>query len=103
MEHDANDKSVKKKVQLELELETKTTDTSKNPFQTIIDLAKAVDAWRIFPRIFISVYIYLLYRSIVWFMALPNPTVEQAGLISVMTGVGAAWFGMYTKTRGDGD
>jgi hypothetical protein len=93
----------KKKIQLELEVDTSTTNSSKNPFQSVIHLAKAIDAWRIFPRIFISVYIYLLYVSVIWFMELESPTMEQAGLISVMTGIGAAWFGLYTRTNGDGN
>lgn len=75
----------------------------KNKYQNWIDLAKAIDAWRIFPRIFISVYIYLVYAVVTWYMALETPSIEQSGLVSVMTGVGAAWFGSYTKTRGDGD
>jgi hypothetical protein len=45
---------------------------------------------------------YLLYKSTMWFMALEAPTIEQAGLISVVTGIGAAWFASYTATKGDG-
>ena len=51
-----------KKVNLELEIDTSTVDSSKNRYQGLIDLAKAVDSWRIFPRIFISTYIFLLYK-----------------------------------------
>ena len=47
-----------KKVNLELEIDTSTVDSSKNRYQGLIDLAKAVDAWRIFPRLFLSVYIF---------------------------------------------
>ena len=66
--------------------------------EKVIRLAKAFDAWRVFPRIFISVYITLLYKSVVWFMSLPAPSVEQAGLISVITGIGAAWFTAYVNS-----
>lgn len=93
----------KKKVQLDLEVDTAVIDSSKNPFQNWIHAAKAIDAWRIFPRAFITVYIYLLYEVVIWFMSLEAPTTQQAGLISIMTGVGAAWFGLYTKTKGDGN
>jgi len=31
-------------------------------------------------------------------MDLPNPTLEQSGLISIVVGAGAAWFGLYTGT-----
>ena len=51
----------KKKINIELEVDTSTVDSSKNPFQWMIHLAKAVDAWRIFPRLFLTVYIVLLY------------------------------------------
>jgi hypothetical protein len=27
---------------------------------------------------------------------LPGPTMEQSGLVSVVVGAGAAWFGLYT-------
>ena len=67
-----------------------------NKYQKWINLAHAVDQWRIFPRIFISTYIYLLYKVVTWYMALPNPTMEQSGLVSIVVGAGAAWFGLYT-------
>jgi len=88
----------KRTVQIELEVDTKTVDSSKNPYQKWIDLAKAVDAWRIFPRAFLSVYIFLLYYSTIWFMGLENPSLEQSGLISIIVGAGAAWFGLYAGT-----
>ena len=90
---------VKKTIQIDLEVDTATTDTSKNPFQWLIHLARAVDAWRIFPRVFITTYIYLLYKVVIWYMALPSPTMEQSGLVSIVVGAGAAWFGLYTGSR----
>ena len=87
-----------KKVNLELEIDTSTVDSSKNRYQRLIDLAKAVDAWRIFPRLFLSVYIFLLYKVTIWFMNLPTPTFEQSGLVSIVVGAGAAWFGLYAGT-----
>ena len=77
------------------ELEDKET---KNPWQRLIFMAQAVDAWRIFPRAFLSVYIFLLYYATMWFMNLPEPTLEQSGLISIIVGAGAAWFGLYAGT-----
>ena len=69
---------------------------SENKYQRWIDLARAVDQWRIFPRAFITMYIYLLYKVVIWYMALQAPTMEQSGLVSVVVGAGAAWFGLYT-------
>jgi len=71
----------------------------RNKYQKYIDLATMVDAWRIFPRVFICTYIYLLYKVVVWFMALPDPNMNQAGLVSVVVGAGAAWFGLYTQSK----
>lgn len=79
--------------------DTATPPYNPNRFDLLIDLAGAIDNFRIFPRVFISVYIYLVYKTITWFMELPAPTVEQAGLISVVTGIGAAWFGLYVNTK----
>ena len=87
-----------KKVNIELEIDTNTVDSSKNKYQGWIDLAKAVDAWSIFPRLFLTVYIFLLYYSTMWFMGLENPSLEQSGLISIIVGAGAAWFGLYAGT-----
>ena len=87
-----------KKVNLELEIDTNTIDSSKNRYQGLIDLAKATDSWRIFPRIFISTYIFLLYKVVIWYMNLQAPTMEQSGLVSVVVGAGAAWFGLYAGT-----
>ena len=74
--------------------------TNINPHQKWIHLAQAVDSWRIFPRVFLSVYIFLLYYSTMWFMALEEPSLEQSGLISIIVGAGAAWFGLYAGTSG---
>ena len=49
----------KRTVQIDLEVDTKTVDSSKNPYQGWIHMARAVDAWRIFPRLFLSVYVFL--------------------------------------------
>ena len=73
---------------------------TKNPHQRWIFLAQAVDSWRIFPRAFLTVYIFLLYYTVMWFMELPEPSFEQSGLISIVVGAGAAWFGLYAGTSG---
>ena len=91
----------KKTVQIELEVDTKTVDSGKNPYQKWIWLSNMIDAWRIFPRAFLSIYIFLLYYSTMWFMNLPDPTLEQSGLISIIVGAGAAWFGLYAGTAKD--
>ena len=69
-----------------------------NPWQKWIWFSNMIDAYRIFPRAFLTVYIYLLYYCTMWFMALEAPTFEQSGLISIVVGAGAAWFGLYAGT-----
>ena len=71
-----------------------------NPYQKWIHLAKTIDAWRIFPRVFVGVYIYLLYAVVIWFMTIAEPNLEQAGLVSVVVGAMAAVFGIYAGTSG---
>ena len=92
----AASEGVSKKVKLDLEVDTSVKDLGPNPYAKIIHMAKAVDSWRIFPRIFITTYIVLLYKCVIWYMELPDPTMEQSGLISIVVGAGAAWFGLYT-------
>ena len=67
-------------------------------YQKSNDLAHAMDQWRIFPRLFLTVYIFLLYYAAMWFMGLEAPSLEQSGLVSVLVGAGAAWFGLYAGT-----
>ena len=89
---------IKKKIELEVEFDTTEKAVEQNRFQVLLELADAVDAWRIFPRAFITTYMVLLYKTAIWFMTLPEPNTAQAGLISVVVGAGAAWFGLYTST-----
>ena len=91
-----NQEPIKKK--LELDIDVTPHNQSANPYQKWIHLARAIDSWRIFPRLFLSVYIFLLYYSTMWFMGLEDPSLEQSGLISIIVGAGAAWFGLYAGT-----
>jgi len=86
----ATQDSTTRKVKLDLEVDTSVKDMGPNPYQRVIHLARAIDAWRIFPRLFLTVYIVLLYKCVIWYMNLPNPTLEQSGLISICR----CWRGM---------
>ena len=88
----------KQKISVDLEIDTSMKDLGVNPYAKLIHMARAVDAWRIFPRLFLTVYIFLLYKVTIWFMNLPTPTLEQSGLVSIVVGAGAAWFGLYSGT-----
>ena len=54
-------------------------------------LIENLDKLRIFPRLFITVYIWMFYDVVQWFMSLPDPTNQQEGLVSIIVGAGAAW------------
>ena len=99
----ADGEKLSKKVKLDLEVDTSIKDLGPNPYAKLIHLARAVDSWRIFPRVFITTYIILLYKCVIWYMALPAPTLEQSGLISIVVGAGAAWFGLYTGSSNKQD
>ena len=75
-----------------------TNEDRKNPWQKWVFAAETIDAWRIIPRLFLGIYMYLLYFATFWFMDLPEPSLEQSGLISILVGAGAAWFGLYTSS-----
>ena len=84
--------------ELKQEIFELTHDDTKNPWQKWIFFAKMIDAWRVIPRLFLGVYVYLLYYATFWFMELPEPSIEQSGLISILVGAGAAWFGLYVNS-----
>lgn len=63
-----------------------------------LEIAKTIDAFRIFPRLFIVTYIILILSGAFWFMGLVEPTAVQAGFMSVLVGAGAAWFGLYVNS-----
>ena len=79
-------------------IRTLEDEKNDNPYQKFIFVAQAIDSWRIIPRCFLGVYMYLLYFTTFWFMDLPDPSFEQSGLISIVVGAGAAWFGLYTNS-----
>jgi hypothetical protein len=71
---------------------------AENPFAKWIHFARVLDAYRIFPRLFFTVYIVLSLWSGVWFMGLAAPTAAQAAFMSTLVGAGAGWFGIYCGT-----
>jgi lysozyme len=54
-----------------------------------------LNAWRIIPRILMFAMIAMTYRTVEWFMSLPDPNPEQAALVSVMTGALTGAFGLF--------
>ena len=60
-------------------------------------LPEYFDRWRVFPRLLIGIYTYLLYQVVTWAMYLPDLSVSQAGVVAAILGVGAAWFQIYVS------
>ena len=63
-------------------------------------LADTLNNLRVVPRCMLITYMVVFYQVVQWFMALPDPNMAQAGLVSVITGAGAAWFGLYVSSGG---
>ena len=63
-------------------------------------LAGLLDKFRVIPRLVMLAYIYAFYKSVTWFMQLPDPTNSQAMYISTIVGAGAAFFGLYVGKPG---
>jgi len=57
--------------------------------------------WKILPRLMMIMMSIQVWRVVEWFMTLPNPTMEQSALVSVvtgaMTGAFAVWLGHEKK------
>ena len=54
-----------------------------------------LNEWRIIPRVLMLAMLVMTYRVVEWFMSIPTPTLEQAGLVSVMTGALTGAFGLF--------
>ena len=50
---------------------------------------------QVIPRLMMVAMIFKTYRVVEWFMTLPAPSLEQAGLVSVMTGALTGSFGLF--------
>lgn len=54
-----------------------------------------LNQWRVVPRLLMIAMVFMTYRVVEWFMTIPEPTLEQAGLVSVMTGALTGSFGLF--------
>ena len=64
-----------------------------------VEIPQLMSNWRLIPRLFMVLYGMAFYQTMTWFMALENPNNAQAGLVSVVVGAGAAWFGLYVNGK----
>jgi len=77
-----------------VEVDRSTTEVESASWYNQVS-AEAIDKWRIWPRMLITLYGVMFYTVCDWFMSLPNPTNAQSAFVSVIVGAGAAWFGLY--------
>ena len=68
------------------------------PWMKWVHFAHMIDSYRIFPRLFMIVYMILLITSGNWFMGLAEPLASQSAFVSTIWAAGAAWFGLYVNT-----
>ena len=75
--------------------------------QQILDFSEVIDAFRLVPRILLIAVGFLVWHVVEWFMALKEPSTQQATLVATITGIIPAVIGLYqnsgrfwgTKTR----
>jgi|TARA_Y100000004_G_scaffold187559_1_gene240518 hypothetical protein len=64
-------------------------------------MATVLDEWKVWPRVMMLAFTIMSWRVVEWFMNLPDPTTQQAGLVSVVmgaaTGAFAIWMGKETS------
>ena len=63
--------------------------------ETVEKWTHTIDTFKIIPRALILLWMYLTYSVVFWFMSLEAPTLEQSGLVSIITGAQAAAFGLF--------
>ena len=54
-----------------------------------------IDDWKVFPRLMMFVVTLLTYQTVHWYMGLPDPTVQQSGLVSICMGALTGCFGIW--------
>lgn len=63
--------------------------------QIVEQWSHAVDSFKIIPRALILLYMYLTYKTVFWYMGLPDPSLEQSGMVSVITSAQAVALGLF--------
>ena len=61
--------------------------------------ATIIDNYKIFPRLMMLAVTVLTYQSVHWYMALPDPSFEQSGLVSVCMGALTGCFGIWCNSE----
>ena len=51
--------------------------------------------WQIMPRIMMLAVTVLTYQAVHWFMTLPDPSIQQSGLVSICMGALTVCFAVW--------
>ena len=63
--------------------------------QLVEDWTHAIDSFKVIPRALILLYMYLTYKTVFWYMGLDSPSLEQSGMVSVLTSANAVAMGLF--------
>ncbi len=66
--------------------------------KTWLTLAEVIDAFRVVPRFILIGYTILVWSVVEWYMALPEPTTQQAALMTTVIGIIAPIAAFYQTT-----
>lgn len=66
--------------------------------QLLLSIAETVDAWRLFPRLYLLTFITTLLSGHYWFIGLEEPTAQQVQYLQWVWGATAAATGFYVAT-----
>ena len=58
-------------------------------------MSTVLDEWKVWPRVMMLVFTLMSWRVVEWFMNLPDPSVQQAGLVSVVMVAATGAFGIW--------
>ncbi len=61
-------------------------------------IAEVLDVLRVVPRLLVTGYGYLVWDTVQWYQALPEPSTQHTALVSAIVGASAMVFGFYTNT-----
>jgi hypothetical protein len=54
-----------------------------------------IDNWKAVPRLMMLAVTVLTYQSVHWYMGLPDPTIQQSGLVATCMGALTGCFGIW--------
>ena len=66
--------------------------------QSFLNVSEVVDSFRIVPRVLLFAISALVWHVVNWFMALTDPTTQQATFVTIIVGIIPAIIGLYQST-----